>query len=334
MWLSPSLRPSLLLGLVLVLVSPLQAQPLDVYTVQALVLPKERFLDAIVESVHQATISAQTSGRIKAINFDVDDFVTKGDVLIEFRDKPQRAAFNAAQANYKEAQAEHRRIKDIYAQKLVAKAVLDKAVARLKSAKATFEQAQESLEHTMVRAPYSGIVVKRHIEVGENANVGQKLMTGLSLESLRAKVAVPQDMVHQVRAHRQASLVLPGQHRVVAESLRISPFADEATHTFAVQVYLPKGDYGVYPGMFTKVSFVVGEERSLLIPQIAVVRRSEVSAVYVLNPENKLSFRQVRLGRKTEDGQIEILAGLQAGERVAADPIRASVLLKQQYSGR
>jgi len=334
MWLSQPLRPSLLLGLTLAFVAPTQAQALDVYTAQSQVLPKERYLDAIVEPVHQATVSAQTSGRIKAIHFDVDDYVTKGDVLIEFRDKPQRAAFNAAQANYKEARADYTRTKDIYAQKLVAKAVLGKAEARLKSAKAKFEQAQESLEHTVVRAPYSGIMVKRHIEVGENANVGQKLMTGLSLELLRAKVSIPQDMLHQVRAHRQASLVLPDQRRIKAESLRISPFADEATHTFAVQVYLPKGDYDIYPGMFTKVSFVIGEQRRLLIPEVAVVRRSEVSAVYILNQEDRLSFRQVRLGRKTEDGQIEVLAGLQPGERVAADPIRASVLLKQQYSGR
>ena len=122
MWRAPSLRASLFLGLALASAVPVQAEPLDVYTVQLQALPRERSLDAIIESVHQATVTAQTSGRIQAINFDVDDYVTKGDVLIEFRDKPQRAAFNAAQANYKEAQAEYERTKDIYAQKLVAKA--------------------------------------------------------------------------------------------------------------------------------------------------------------------------------------------------------------------
>lgn len=308
----------------------LLAEELQTVTATPEVVPQERTLDGMIEAVHQATVSAQTSGRITKIHFDVDDYVSKGDVLIEFRDKGQRAAFNAAKANLDQASAEYKRMENIYAQKLVAKAVLDRAEAAYKSAKARFEQAQEALEYTQVRAPYSGIVVKRFVEVGENATVGQKLMAGLSLESLRAKVQVPQDMIHGVRQFKKAYVIYKDGQRVAAESLRISPYADPESHSFAVQVNLPKGDYGIYPGMYAKVVFVMGEEQALKIPLASVVHRSEVTAAYVVDDQQRISFRQLRLGKRSADGRVEVLAGLEAGEKVAIDPVYAGVLLKEQ----
>src|SRR5210317_1971187 len=90
------------------------ANPEQDYVTATLVdVEEERVLDAIVEAVHKATISAQTSGRVVKINVDVDDTVQKGDVLIQFRDKEQRAAYNAAKAALDEASSEFKRVKDI-----------------------------------------------------------------------------------------------------------------------------------------------------------------------------------------------------------------------------
>ncbi|NIV33975.1 MAG: efflux transporter periplasmic adaptor subunit, partial [Anaerolineae bacterium] len=116
-------------------------------------------------------------------------------------------------------------------------------------------------------------------------------------------------------------------------SLTISPFADPVSHTFNVRVDMPEGQHGVYPGMFAKVAFVTGEVQRLLIPAEAVVHRSEVTGVYVIK-EQQVSFRQVRVGRRFDDGQVEVLAGLDAGERVALEPIRAGVMLKEQRAGK
>ena len=106
------------------------------------------------------------------------------------------------------------------------------------------------------------------------------------------------------------------------------PVADTGSNTFRVRVSLPDGAATLYPGMFVKVGFVVGETRRLLIPADAVVRRSELSGVYVLDGDN-VALRQVRLGR-IYDGSIEVLAGLDAGEVVAADPVEAAIWLKEQ----
>jgi len=310
-----------------------QTESLDLLTVQTRPVAEERILDAVIEAVNKATVSAQTTGRVTKINFDVDDFVVKGDILLRMRDREQRARFNAAKARYVEAEAEYQRVKEVHAKKLVARSQLDKAEARLKSAKAEMEQAQESLENTIVRAPYSGIVVKRYIEVGETARVGKPLFTGLSLESLRAVVNLPQDMIAVVRKLKRARLISEtdaNPESIAAESIIISPYADPTSHTFLLRVNLPPGQHGLYPGMAVKVAFVTREVNKLLAPITAVARRSEVSAVYVMDKDGRISMRQVRLGRKFNNDQVEILAGLDAGEQIARDPLAATVYLKEQ----
>ena len=309
-------------------------QPLDTAQAAYETVPREDLFDAVIEAVNRATVSSQVSGTVVEINFDVDDYVAKGEVILRFRDKQQRAAVNAAQAQYEEAKAEYQRMKEIFGKGLVARSAYDKAEAAFESAKSALEQAREQLQHTVVRAPFSGIVVERHIEPGETANLGQPLMTGLSLEHLRAVAHVPQRHINAVRELAKARVVLDHNgEALTGEELTISPYADPKSHTFKVRVVLPEGQHGVYPGMFTKVAFVTGEERRLVIPKAAVVHRSEVAAVYVVGEDGDVRFRQVRLGRELDGGRVEVLAGLEAGESVALEPVRAGIRLKDQRSG-
>jgi len=308
--------------------------PLPVAAVTRQTMAQERVFHGLTEAVQQSTVSAQVTGRIIEINFDVDDFVPKGAVIARFRDKEQKAAVKAAQARFDQASAEFTRVADVYERKLIARAAYDKAEADLKAAQAELERAQEQLDNTVVRAPYAGIVTKRHVELGETANVGQPLVTGLSLEEVRVTVDLPQDMVGVVRERGQARVVLPhlGGPGVAATSITVFPYADPASHTFRARLELPAGLQGVYPGMFAKVFFVTAEVQHLVVPAAAVVHRSEVTAVYVVGSEGQIGLRQVRLGDVANDSVV-VLAGLSEGEQVALDPNAAAVYLKQQVSG-
>jgi RND family efflux transporter MFP subunit len=170
-------------------------------------------------------------------------------------------------------------------------------------------------------------VSKRHVELGELVSPGQPLIYGLSLKSLRVNVDVPQSMFHPVRTIGKAFVYIDNE-RIAAESLTFFPVADEAANTFRVRVNLPDRAATLYPGMFVKVGFVVGESQRLLIPEEAVMRRSELSGVYVADGDNVV-LRQVRLGRKYGDS-IEVLAGLSEGERVSTDPVVAGIYLKER----
>jgi RND family efflux transporter MFP subunit len=323
-----------------------QELPFPVAEIAYQTVARERVYDAVIEPVTQATVSAQTSGRIIEVNFDVDDFVPKGAVLVRFRDTEQRARVAAEQASLSEAQAlaaqaeqEYERALDLHGRDLISKSDMDKATAerkaaraRLEAARARLRQAREQLEHTVVKAPYAGIVVERQVEEGEAATIGQPIMTGLSLETLRATANVPQNMIAVVREKRKARVILSGGESLPAGAITISPYADPGSHTFKVRVNLPEGEHGVYPGMFAKVAFLTGEERRLVVPKEAVVYRSEVTGVYVVKEDGSVALRQIRLGRPTENGRFVVLAGLAEGDRVALEPVRAGVYLKSRQA--
>jgi RND family efflux transporter MFP subunit len=302
--------------------------------------------DAVVEAVNRSTVSAQTSGRVSELLVDINDTVEKGAVIVRLQDVEQRAALERAEAGLTEAEAranearaQFTRIKRVFDRRLVSRSQLDAAdanrnaaEARLAGARAEVETAREQLGYTVITAPYGGIVLDRHVDIGEAVRPGSPLMTGVSLESLRVLAQIPQQLVAQVREHRQAR-VLPDQGEPIeVVRLTVFPYASENSGAFKVRAYLPAGAPGLFPGMFVKVAFVVGDAHVLVVPRRAVVRRSELTAVYVVAEDGRVSLRQVRVG-STKGEEMEVLAGLQEGERVALDPIRAGIALKAAQPG-
>jgi len=332
--------------LCMTLALPVQAEvPFATVTVAFQAAPRERIWDGRIEAVNQTTVSAQTTGRIEELPFDVNDFVDSGEVIIRLTDTEQRAALSLAQATLEEGQArytqadqEFGRVSSMHKNKTVSQARFDQAkadraaaLARLSAARSGITTAEEQLEYTIVRAPYAGIVSNRYVEIGELVTPGQALISGLSLQSWRVNVDVPQSMFHSVHTIGKAFVYVEDK-RIVAESLTFFPVADMSANTFQVRVNLPDGSATLYPGMFVKVGFVVGESHRLLVPADAVVRRSELSAVYVVNGD-LVTLRQVRLGRRYGDS-IEALAGLSEGETVASDPVSAGIYLKEQAGAK
>jgi hypothetical protein len=156
-------------------------------------------------------------------------------------------------------------------------------------------------------------------------------MSGLSLQYLRVAVDIPQSTVAQVRRTRKAAVYIDGR-RIEATRLTIFPEGSAPSSTFRARLELPENAADLYPGMFVKVGFVIGETERLLVPAAAIVERSEVTAVYVLQAQNRSSLRQVRIGHRFGDS-VEILAGLEPGERVAIDAAAAARLLKVPAAG-
>lgn len=313
---------------------------LDTLTVQRETSVRERVWDGVVEAVNQATLSAQTAGRVVELPFDVNDYVSAGSVVVRFTDVEQQAALRRAQAQvgsaeaaFREANADYERIAELYQRKLVAKAQLDQATARRDAARATrdaanaaLREAQERTDYTVVRAPYTGIVTERHVEVGESVSPGQALISGLSLEKLRIAVSVPQSEVAAIRQHQRAAVLLDDGRRIPAERVTVFPYADPHSHSFSVRLELPEADTGLHPGMTVKAAFVIGERERLLLPAGALLRRSEVTAVYVAEDDGRVVMRQIRTGHR-DDGRVEVLAGLDPGERIVLDPVAARAFL-------
>ena len=326
--------------------SAAQELPFKLHTAQYQNYPTYQTFDATIEAIRRSTVSSEASGRISEINFDVDDYVEQGSVLVRITAAATRARLSGleasvseAEAQYSVALAEFNRIKEVYARQLVSKSAFDKAEAELKAAdqrlsaaKARAKEVLEQLKYTVVKAPYSGIVAERYVELGEMAKVGQPLLTGFSLNELRAVCHVPQASSIQIRSATQATIIVPTDTitPITSSLITVYPEADPQTHTYKVRVKLPSVPKGIYPGHMVKIRFTTGEEKKMRIPSSAIVHRSELQAIYVVGENNSITLRQVRLGKQNLDNTTDILAGLDAGETVALDPIQAGIYLKQQ----
>ena len=154
-------------------------------------------------------------------------------------------------------------------------------------------------------------------------------MSGLSLQQLRVEVDVPQSLIAAVRKEQGAMALVDGRW-IELSGLTVFPVADRATDSFRVRLDLPAGVDNVFPGMYVKVAMHVGSHPALVVPRSAVVYRSEVIGVYVVDQQDRVRLRHVRLGRSLPDGRHTIISGLDAGERVALDPQAAVETLKAQ----
>jgi RND family efflux transporter MFP subunit len=291
--------------------------------------------DATVEAVRQATVAAQVNGRVLDVRADAGSRIKAGEVLmrIDSREAAQGAA--AAQAQLIQAQAQYERTRSLIEKKFVSAAALDKAEADYKAAKAVATQAGVGAGYGTITAPMAGVVGQRLTELGEMAAPGKPLMTVFDPCCLRVVAAVPQQSLAELKGSKTGGSTLKARIEFTesgrwldAARVEVLPTVDGRTHTATVRAYLPDNTEQVLPGAYARLHLITGKADKLLVPASAVVRRGEVTLVYVLDDKGLPHLRQVRLGETMADG-IEVLAGIASGEVIAREPIKAGMAGKQ-----
>ena len=313
--------------------------------VQQLTIDQNLVLDAKVEAIHQTTLAAQTSGQITDIFFDAGDIVSAGSVLLKLKDENQQDNYKSAQAVLKASKAELtdartslQRITEIFSKKLSSQQDLDQAKARFNIAKANYDSAnaqlnsaKEQLNYTIIKAPYAGIVLERLVNLGEVVAPGTPLFTGTSLNQLRVVSQIPQKDIEQVRHFSKVTLDLP-QHKKLTQAqdaLKFYAYASPLSATFKVRISLTKNTQNLYPGMYLKAYFKTGTRTVLVVPNSAIVKRSELRAVYVQDKQGKLHLRQIRTASRINNDFTEILAGLSINEVIVTQPLSAIKMLSR-----
>jgi membrane fusion protein, multidrug efflux system len=299
--------------------------------------------DGYVEAVRQTVVASQVPGRITALTVKAGDAVKAGQVLarVDERAAAQQAAASqaqvgAAQAQLEVARKEYERSQRLFQKQYISQAAMEQAEAQYKAgqaqANALLAQAGAASTatsfHTLA-APYHGIIASVATELGDMAAPGKPLMTIYDPSALRVIASVPESYASALKTGIAVQLEFPGVAENLrwqtAQSMTVLPTADPASHTMQVRLGLAPNLRQFAPGTFARAHLPVAGQRSqvLSVPLQAVIRRTELHAVYVLGNQGKFQLRQVRPGRTTGD-RIEILAGLKAGERVALDPVAAA----------
>ncbi len=302
-------------------------------------------IDGSLQAVQQSVLSAQASGRIASLNVKAGDRVKAGQVLAVIDDRATQAGVAQAQAGVAQAdaalanaKAAYERTRELRTQGFVAQAALDTAQAQYRAleagaAAARAGQAQASVAqgHTRLTAPYDGWVLSTHAEAGSLALPGAPILTVYAPQPIRAVVHVPASQQGLAQAASRIEVRLPGTDRWVSPAARTSlPAADAVSQTVEWRLDLsPTDSAEQVPGRQTQVRFVGGAAQRLVVPLSALLRRGELTAVYVATPRSEgqtgFALRAVRTGASHGEAGVEILAGLKAGDQVALDPVRAGL---------
>jgi len=300
-------------------------------------------LDGVVQPVKQSTVSAQASGRIVSLLVKAGDKIRAGQLLATIDDREtqtgvqrSRAQSAQAQAELGNAQANFDRTRDLLAKGFVSAAAMDTANAQLKSAQAGREQAtagekQSGLTQgfTRVSAPFDAFVLQTLSEAGDLAFPGKPLLTLYAPLPLRVVVQVPVSRSTLVPGNTTVEvqvMAADGSPQWVRPSLVSHlPTADAVSQTIEWRLELPDASAkAVLPGQQVRVRFAAGQSQRLVIPASAVLRRGELTAVYVVSGKG-FSLKAIRLGSEHGAQGIEVLAGLSESDRVALDPVRAGL---------
>ncbi len=294
----------------------------SVVEVQPSTLPIRVEVTGQVAPIFQATLSSRIQGTIDKLMAREGTKVSKGQLLIQLDNRDLQADLARANAEVENAKAHLDRVKQLYETDAVSKQELENATRAYRVAEANRKAVEAQLSYTLVRAPFDGVITEKKVEAGELASPGQPLLKMEDPRRLRLEATVAEGDLKSVSNGDTISVVIDalGLDILIGRVSQILPAGDPQTHTFMVKVDLPDTP-GLKTGMFGRFQLEKGATPTILVPLTAIVERGELTSLYAVGADHVARLRWVKLGRRFEQ-QVEILSGLNEGERVLTDGSR------------
>jgi len=306
------------------------------------------WLEAVgtVRAAQTSQVASQMMGNIVEIRAHEGDRVQSGQVLAVLNDAQPRSGtdqataglnvaekeVSAADSDFALAEATLRRYQQLYDKKSVSPQEFDEIKGRYQSAEARRDmaragqaqanaglmQARTSLGYTRIHAPFAGVVTEKKADAGTLASPGMPMFTIEDTRSYRLEVTVDESELRQVRLGQASPVTIDalGNVSLSGKIVQIVPAAEPTSRSFLVKVGLPD-DARLRSGLFGRARFSRGERTALLIPRTSLVERGQLQGVYVLDANQIAGLRYVTLGKSAGE-QIEVLSGLQDGEKLVA----------------
>ncbi len=328
--------------------TPETVSNVSVLVVQRATVPDWLETVGTVRAAQTSQLSSQMMGTLIDVRAREGDRVQSGQVLALIDDAQPRAAIeqaiaaetaaqkevSAADSDLVLAEATLRRYQQLYEKKSVSPQEFDEIKARCASAEArrgmaragqaraeaVLTQARTSLGYTRIRAPFAGVVTERKADSGTLASPSIPIFTVEDTRRYRLEATVDESDMSVIRVGQICSVFIDalGNVELSGKVVQIVPAADPASRSLLVKVELP-ADTRLRSGLFGRARFAHGERSSVLIPRTAVVERGQLQGVYMVDGNHVATLRYVTIG-KVAGPQVEVLSGLQGGEKLIAAP--------------
>lgn len=313
--------------------SSFQPPPEAVTTVRASQDRWPATVDAVgsVAAVHGVTVSADLPGLVAQIPFDSGKKVRAGDVLVRLDTRQEQAQLAAAEAQRKLTTVNFERMKGLRDKGIASQAEFDRAAAEYKQASAKTGESAATIGRKTIRAPFSGVLGIRQVNLGQYLNPGDPIVPLQSLDPVYVNFAVPQQQLGELRVGADVRITARDVEGSAATGTitAINSVVDEATRNVEVQATLANPDGRLRPGMFVEAQVVLGEGAPVVaLPTSAISYAPYGNSVFVVGemkgPDGKAykGVRQqfVKLGGARGD-QVAVLSGVKAGEEVVTSAV-------------
>jgi membrane fusion protein (multidrug efflux system) len=284
-----------------------------------------------VAAVRGVTVSADLPGVVERIHFESGQAVREGDVLALLDTRQERAQLAAAEAQRDLARVNFTRMEGLLNERVISRAEFDRATAEQRQGEARVGEIRAAIDRKTIRAPFSGILGIRHVNLGQYLSGGDALVTLQSLNPIYVNFGVPQQAMAQVRAGRRV--------RVTGDDLAglefngpitaIDAIVEESTRNVQAQATLANPQGRLRPGMFVQTEVIVGASNAVVpLPASAISYAPYGDSVFVvtdLKDQSGKTYRGVRqqfvkLGGSRGD-QIAVLSGIKAGDEVVTSGV-------------
>jgi RND family efflux transporter MFP subunit len=301
---------------------PIAASPLPVAVVKTAVTEAKPLLAVeevvgTVRSKTRAVIEARVGGRIELLAASPGQLMKPGDVIAQLDVREIQARLDQAKVTLEQANRDLERYTVLLQQNVLTKAEFDTAEARQRIAKAAVSETETMLGYAKVTAPFAGVITRKLADVGDIAAPSRGIVELEDPVALRVEANVPEGLVRLIKlGDRLGVSSVELSTPVSAAASEIAPASDPASRTSLVKLDLPPNS-GLRLGQFVRVAVPVGEKNSLRLVASAVVLRGQMEMVFVVT-NHTAQMRLVKSGRSM-DGEVEIVSGLGAGERVVVE---------------
>lgn len=276
-------------------------------------------IPARVVARETANLATRTSGTIEAVLVGIGSPVRRGQVLVRLEASGVESAVARAEAQAVVARRSYDRLSNLERDGAATRQELDHAEAALRTAEAMRDEAHAAREYVTLRAPFDGTVSARFADPGDLALPGQPVLVISGAGGVKVEADLPASMAATIAGGVRVAVVEPQSgRRWPATVRRVVPVIDLASQRFRVEAMFDLSADLPVTGSYVRLEIAGRGEASAWVPSDAIVRRGQLSGVYVV-ADDAVRLRWIRTGRRTADG-VEVLAGLAAGSLVVRHP--------------
>jgi len=290
-----------------------------------------RFVTGIgsVTAIHQVTINPEVGGRVTKIFFEPGMTVKASDPLVQLNDAPDRADLANFEAQAHWAETTLQRSSELAKRQFEARETVDQKQSQLDQAKAGIAKTEALIDQKLIRAPFSGQLGMRQVEVGQYLTPGARIVTLTDMSMLYVNFTLPSQMRSQISVGQRVNVTAdayPGR-TFGADITTVEPQVSADTRTMTIQATMKNPNNSLLPGMFVNAAVVLPPQPDVMtLPETAVEYTLYGDSVYVIREDGKDAaghpiLKAVRTPVKTGErigGKVEILQGIEPGERVIA----------------